>query len=160
MDLRGPTAEQIQGWLDKVEADINVLQRSIEPLLVEQSRLQERRVLLKELLASFEDRPANGDMPLRPSLHETVRERVHRQAVEIFREAGKALHINELCDEFVKRGYDIPGAGKPANITVHLADWDDIRSPQRGTYGLVEHVGNLAQHQKRPVSRRTKGRRR
>ena len=137
----GPTPAQIEGWLEEIDRDLAAVQSQIEPLLVEQTRLQERRVLLKELVASFGDGQQSSTGVQRPSLGETTRERVHRQAVDVFTQVGRALHSNDLQAEFVRRGYEIPGAGKPNNITVHLAGWPDIASPARGTYGLVEHVG-------------------
>lgn len=137
----GPTPDQIEGWLDELERDLTAMQDQIEPLLVEQTRLQERRVLLKELLASFGNGQRSDAGALRPSLGETTRERVHRQAVDVFTQVGRALHTNDLHAEFLRRGYEVPGAGKPNNITVHLTGWSDLASPERGIYGLVEHVG-------------------
>lgn len=156
--MAGPTPEQVQEWLDEVEGEISAVHAQLEPLIAEQSRLQERRTILKELLASFADVTSSSESRLAApaAASETVRERVHRQAVEIFREAGGAVHINDLHAEFVKRGLDVPGAGRPANITVHLSGWEDIVSPERGMYGLREHLGDVVPR-KKAKRRKSKG---
>jgi hypothetical protein len=58
--------------------------------------------------------------------------------VEVLAEIGSPIHINDLAVEYDKRGYKIPGQGKPANISVHLSGWDDIVSPERGMYTLAK----------------------
>src|SRR5436309_15494398 len=125
----GPSPDQIQEWLEDVDTEITAIQAQIEPLLTEQTRLHERRVLLKELLASFGERPSPDAPTPRLHLGETTRERIHRQTVDVFTQVGRALHINELHAEFLRRGYEVPGAGKPNNITVHLTGWPDVVSP-------------------------------
>lgn len=136
-----PTAVQVQGWLDTVERQLGEVELRIEPLLVEQTRLQERRALLKDLLASFGDHPAAIEAaraaPSRPPGRESVRDRVHREVVDVFRQVGRPLYITELTDEYTRRGYKIPGQGKPANLSVHLSGWPDLASPERGVYGLA-----------------------
>lgn len=150
----GPTPSQLELWLEQVDRALVVVQARLEPVLAEQARLQERRLLLKELLASFgDDRTGAEDRPTRASALESTRDRIHRQAVEILSQAGRAMHVNDLHAEFLRRGYDVPGAGRPNNITVHLSAWPDVASPQRGLYGLVEHVG---EQPKRPIKRRTR----
>lgn len=133
--------EQIEAWLEELDAELARVQCQIEPLVAEQARLHERQMLLKGLLASFDDDSGRIEAVVARVAGETTRERVHRQAVEVFRQLGRALHTNDLHAEFVRRGFEIPGAGKPNNITVHLSGWSDIASPERGVYGLVEHVG-------------------
>lgn len=134
-----PSADQVQRWLDAVERQLLDADRRIEPLLVEQARLQERRALLKDLLGSLGDHHVSASVasaPSRPARRESVRERVHREAVTVFQQIGRPLHINDLTEEYVRRGYRIPGQGKPANLSVHLSGWPDIMSPTRGIYGL------------------------
>lgn len=110
-------------------------------------------MLLKELLASFgDDRARVARKVGRGSALESTRDRVHRQAVEILSLAGRAMHSNDLHAEFLRRGFNVPGAGRSNNITVHLSAWPDIVSPERGLYGLVEHVGEQAS---KPTKRRT-----
>ncbi len=151
-----PTPEILRRWLDRVDLELSGLQRQIEPLTTEQARLQERKVLLRGLLSSVEGTdPASTASPT-DTKRETVRERVHRQAVEILTDVGRLLHIDELHAEFITRGYEIPGQGRTANISVHLAGWTDIASPVRGSYGLVEQVGvvHRPNKTKRPTRRK------
>lgn len=141
----------VKGWLADVDGRIVEIQGSIEPLLVEQGRLRERRKLLAELLTSFGEEappsvPGNDSQVVLHEVaiadptgtrRETIRDRVHREVVTVLREVGRPLHINDLLDEYVKRGYKVPGQGKAANISVHISGWADIENPERGIYGLV-----------------------
>lgn len=158
-----PAPAAVQSWIAAIDKQLEELQSQLEPLLSEQVRMQEQRKLLLDLYASLRG-PADesvvgqdtskGVAPLaRLARGETVRERVHRQAVEVFADVGKPLHVEELHAEFRKRGYIIPGAGKPANITVHLAGWDDIVSPARGKFGLAEHCDPVTSRSTKLVTR-------
>lgn len=137
----GPAPAQLELWLEQLDGALADVQARLEPVLAEQARLQERRLLLKELLASFgDDRTTANHKVGRAGALESIRDRVHRQAVEILSQAGRAMHSSELLAEFQRRGYGVPGAGRSNNITVHLSDWPDVGSPERGMYGLVEHI--------------------
>jgi hypothetical protein len=135
MSTADVSPETLRNWLTAIDADLDSVTLRMQPLLAEQASLNERRVLVQGLLASV-----TGDAaPIAitgSSAGESVRQRVHRQAVDVLTAAGKPLHINMLKAEFQKRGYPIPGLGQPANISVHLANWDDISSPERGVYAL------------------------
>lgn len=114
----------------------------VQPLLLEQQRLNDRRAIVKELLSSFGEEMASADRAGQPAHspmggRETVRERVHREVVEVFTSLGRPLHINDLHQEMIRRGHVVPGQGKPANISVHLSGWPDVVSPERGIYGLT-----------------------
>ena len=144
MPTRSPTPDQIEAWLEALDGELATVQSQIEPLLELQTKLQERRILLKDLLGSFGDTGPVEVQPTVATVSESTRERVHRQAVQVLKEVGRPLHSNDLQAEFNRRGYEIPGLGKPNNITVHLTGWADIASPARGYYGLTEHVGESA----------------
>jgi len=153
--IAGPSAQQIERWLKEIDGELDALQLQMEPLVLAQSRLHDRRVLLKELLGSL------GDVGAHPAAmargNETTRERVHREAVEVLRDVGQPMHSNDIHAEFLKRGIQIPGAGKPNNITVHLTGWADVTSPERGMYALTEHVGTaVAAKSRKPAQRRKK----
>src|SRR5437763_1705346 len=106
----------------------------IAPLLAERSRLEARLRLLEEVRATY----AGDKLSInphgvalqgraRPRLvsvrsGETTAARIQRQVMTILEEVGDdgPVHSNELRDEFLRRGWEIPGAGKPNNITTHL----------------------------------------
>ena len=122
------------------------VQQELEPLAHELESLQEQRSLLRDLLETMEtgdDRKRRNESHIRKSprslaRQQSVRDRVHREVVEVLAEIGSPIHINDLTVEYEKRGYKIPGQGKPANISVHLSGWDDIVSPDRGMYTLAK----------------------
>lgn len=133
----------------------------MQPLLDEQRRLEDREALLRDLLRSFES-PAskNGstESASTPAAAGSIGQYVVDRAVEILRETGEPLHINDLHARFLARGFTVPGAGTPANLIVHLRKASEIASPQRGMYGLTESIG--AVRQKRTKKRTTTRRRR
>lgn len=150
-DVAGPSPDAVKTWISEIDERIRDVQNRIEPLLVEQGQLRERRKLLGELLSSFGQEPpdavagADSQVVVHSTQaaataskgRETVRERVHREVVTVLQELGRPVHVNDLLAEYVKRGYKVPGQGKAANISVHLSGWSDIENPERGIYGLV-----------------------
>lgn len=126
--------DALRSWLQTIDDALASVNSRMQPLLAEQAALTERRTLVQGLLASV----TGGAQAVNyaPSAGESVRDRIHRQAVEVLQSVGRPLHINELQAEFVKRGFAIPGLGQAANITVHLSKWDDVSSPRRGYYAL------------------------
>lgn len=154
---------QVKTWLADVQDELRQLEQKLQPILGEQRRLEERETLLRNLLASFE--PAtlgNEGAGLGESARRngSVREYVVARATDILRDEGRPLHINDLHARFIDRGYTIPGKGKPVNLIVHLQNADEIASPQRGLYGLTEHVGTVkprAKTKRTTTRRRRKG---
>lgn len=134
----------------------------MQPLFDEQRRLEEREMLLRDLLRSFESPSAangTGDSPSIPATSGSVREYVVEHAVAILREAEEPLHINDLHARFLASGYTVPGAGAPANLIVHIRKAPEIASPKRGVYGLTANIGPVPQRKKRRTTtrRRRKG---
>ena len=151
--LTGPSSEAVARWLTEVETRMDAIQQQIDPLTRELETLNAQRALLRELLATLDlvhqEDAATGILARSsPTLarRESVRERVHREAVEVLGEIGEPIHINDLAAEYAKRGYKIPGQGKPANISVHLSGWKDIVSPERGLYALAGCADGEGRH--------------
>jgi hypothetical protein len=163
VEQKEPSRAQVVKWLEAVQHDLDRLHDRLAPLLEQQRRLEARQTLLKELLSSF-GAPSNGrgeenggaswavSVPPPGSIGEHVRTR----AEEILREKGGALHINALHEEFQRRGFHVPGAGRPVNLTVHLRKASSIVSPARGMYALEEYAGTTTAQPK--ATRRTRKR--
>jgi hypothetical protein len=158
MDGRTLTAREVEAWLVAVDRDLAVVSEKLAPLSAEKQRLEDRRALLQGLLRSFDGPAANGSPPIPPARSGSIARYVVDNAVEILREEGRPMHINDLHERFVERGLSVPGAGKPVNLTVHLRSAAEIASPTRGVYGLVEQVG--AVHPARQARKRKSARRR
>lgn len=146
-----PDARQIEVWISSVRNDLEEIENEIQPLMERRSELRKQLELLRKLRSSLHQ-PTDGseaDSEARPSpeawSYNSVGDRVRAQVRQILEEAGRPLHINKIHAEFQKRGFEIPGAGKPNNITVHISRRDsdsDIATPKRGLYALPEHVDN------------------
>lgn len=155
------TAEQVQGYVDAADEELAQVRLELEPLLHKQSQLQERQALLKELLASFGEpvtHPPTAALDAGRARtggrRRTVRDRVHDEVVDVLEAIGRPLHINDLLEEYIKHGYDPPGQGKPANISVHLSGWQDVVSPERGVYGLASMFDTQDSKQQAKTSKR------
>ena len=140
-----PTKEGVARWLDQVRSQLERLRAALEPLLQQQAQLRSREKLLNDLLASYGpgesvqgERVSHAPASMAPNRRGSVREYVLQNAVDILRAAGAPLHINDLHREFQHRGLQIPGAGRPENLTAHLRRSVVINSPERGMYALAE----------------------
>jgi hypothetical protein len=161
MDDGRLSAREVEAWLIAVDGDLAVVSEKLAPLLAEKQQLEDRRALLQGLLRSFDGPDANGSVPSAPARSGSIARYVVDNAVEILRKEGHPMHINDLHARFVERGLSVPGAGKPVNLTVHLRAAEEIASPTRGVYALVEQVGAVrpSRHaKKRSARRRVRGR--
>lgn len=134
---------EVRRWIDEVEGELDRLERQMSPLLEQQVRLRQRLGLLRDLEKTFgpqadsEARLASESRDVTPYAEKgSVNRRVVEQTKTILREAGKPLHIAEIHEEFLRCGYEVPGAGLPSNLVVHLTRSDDVISLSRGVYGL------------------------
>jgi hypothetical protein len=164
MEAEEPSQEQVVQWLDAVQHELDRLHDRLAPLLEQQHRLEVRQALLKDLLSSFqvrgktrtEDASRSWAVSVQPTGN--IGDYVRDRAEEILREEGGPLHINAIHAEFERRGFPIPGAGRPVNLIVHLRKAPGIVSPARGVYGLEEHVGSIAPRAKKRPKRRPRKR--
>jgi len=139
MAVTEPTRETVDSWLAAVRADLTRIAGELQPLLDEQARLRAREALLVRLSDSFTSpnpvmaEETAGAIPADGSVKDYVR----ACAVEILKASDQPMHINQLHAEFLARGFRVPGAGRPANLTAHLGRAEGIMSPGRGLYALA-----------------------
>jgi hypothetical protein len=147
------TVQEVRAWLHSLESDLQRLAERLDPLLAEQRRLEERQTLLRGLLRSFDQVDQDErETPDSARAKGSVAQYVIDRACEILRDEGRPLHINDLHARFLERGFTIPGAGKPANLIVHLRNAAEIAAPARGIYGLT--ADGIAVHKPRKRKRR------
>lgn len=158
-----PGREQVEEWLSNVRSEIDRVGAAIEPLMAEQARLREREALLTKLLRTMDDGSlaATSTAPMTAAVSEATRmiegsvlDYVRKGVMEVLREHTKGpMHINDIFSKFVAKGYRVPGAGRPANLTAHLARCHGIVSPSRGFYALDSNAANGEQGSKEPPPR-------
>jgi hypothetical protein len=158
---------QVESWLEALRDEKAKLEETLDPLLNERSRLEEQENIVLALIASLKSsRDTPGDAGKADSTSSrnvstpvatgsTVKEQVEARVIEILEDAGAPLHINEIHSRYRERGWKVPGAGEPVNITSHIRVSHRIRSPKRGVYGLVEQVGDIPR--KKSSKRRRNG---
>jgi len=145
-----PERAEVEVWLASVRSELTRVAGAIEPLLVEQGRLRERESLLVKLLQSLDPSSSsarsssetNAEVSVHPpsAAHDgSVLAYVRACVLEILGEKGGGpMHINDIHSRFVAKGFRVPGAGRPANLTAHLGRCDGIISPSRGFYAIGE----------------------
>jgi hypothetical protein len=160
------TADQVADLVRSAEQSLGEVQQKIEPLLVRRAQLEARLALLRELASTFgptapEPAPrlavtALPATPASPGKAGQVSSRIQAQVRELLAAHDGPMHTNDIHAEFVKRGWAIPGAGRPNNITTHLTHADGITSPRRGYWALGQRKARPAGASKRRKTRRKK----
>jgi hypothetical protein len=150
----------VAAWIAGVRSDLGRVDAALAPLVEEQARLRSREALLMKLLHSFDGvveatTATPGEEPREVVPEGSMREYVREHALAILHDRGGApMHINDLHAQFVARGYRVPGAGRPANLTAHLGRCEGIVSPSRGFYAVGETPAKPPQRKRRRRRRR------
>jgi len=148
---------EVDRLIAETQALLDGLAERIAPLAAEQARAQERLRLLKELRSTFpaSDTPEIPAVaPRRTSL--STRDRVQSCVKELLEEAGIPLHTNDLHRLFLERGWPVPGAGRPGNISAHLTVAEGIYSPRRGYWARGDSSRRPTKTTRKPKTDRRK----
>lgn len=139
-----PTAESVEGWVAGLRAEIDRLDHDLAPILAKREQLRRQLELLERLRESFvaKETMATQESVGTPAPGESIRDYVIARATELLEEEAGPLHINELHARFLNRGFEVPGAGEPVNITSHIRHSDNIVSPKKGIYVLTHYATN------------------
>lgn len=133
----GMDVEMIREWIRVGEADLQRLNAEAERINVQVAQQRQQLTLMYELLATLTNETPDRSL-LETGAGQPVRERTVQAALDILREHGKPLRIQDLHAEFIRRGVPLPGSGTPTNIASHLVDRTIFTRPGRGVFGLVE----------------------
>lgn len=145
-------------WEAALGREIQHLQTERERVDSELKRATKKLELVKQMRL-LEGGSAQSGTPAVTALKEpratptAVREMAHR----ILAESARPLHISEIHEQFVTRGYAIPGSGTPFNILAHLVNNKSFVRVARGTYALA---GSVPPEQVLPRAKRRARRRR
>lgn len=158
--------EQLRAAAASLREGIARTRSRIAELTKELDRGEQELRLISELLRlrGADAGAAAGDsdasvIPLRSALS-TDGSRLSQAVVEILRQAGKPLHIQELMTRVRDRQVPIPGKGEPANLIAHIRSKGGIVRPNRGMYGLkewgIEDYSDSKAKTRKATSRRTR----
>ena len=151
--------EQLCEWEKQLTNEVDALRLRKAELELELQRCVRKLELVRQMLAVEEGRGDAAQQnsadtpPLRPT-SVTVRESAKR----VLEDSGKPLHISEIYQEFLRRGYPIPGSGTPFNILTHMVRDKGFVRVARGTYAL-SGSGSLTQVVPFPKKRKRRRRR-
>lgn len=156
----GEQVEEVDRLIAETQELLDEIAERLSPLLAEQARGQERLRLLKELRSTFPagvyaDDARGGPMRLVGGSAKSVRGRVQACVGQLLEESTAPLHTNDLHRLFLERGWPIPGAGRPGNISAHLTDASGIYSPRRGYWALGERPAPPRPRPRRHKSQRS-----
>lgn len=123
----GQEIERLQGERERIDSELQRTTKKLE--LVKQMRL-------------LEDGSAQSLTPTVKPLKEqrATPTAVREMACKILSESARPLHISEIHEHFIARGYAIPGSGTPFNILAHLVNDKSFVRVARGTYALAGSV--------------------
>jgi hypothetical protein len=165
-----PSRQTIESWIAGEEANLQDIKDRLKPLVEQERQTVDRLAGLKSLLILYSGEP---DINVSPEILsqsilsvstpavgqrrlQSVGDKVRAQVREILAASAEPMHINDIHQQFLNRGWTVPGAGTPANITAHLPASRDIVSPSRGIYSLQEAAREPKESQlKQPEQRRT-----
>ncbi len=156
--MRSETA-RLTEWETTLGREIQRLQSERERVDSELQRATKKLELVKQMRL-LEGGSAPGATPavIAPKERRATPTAVREMAQKVLSESARPLHISEIHEQFVARGYAIPGSGTPFNILAHLVNDKSFVRVARGTYALA---GSVPPEQVLPrAERKTRRRRR
>jgi hypothetical protein len=137
--------ERLHDWKKSVETEIQAITDMIQSLNSDLQRKNQQHALICKLIDSENGSVALDNQDVNRSLvarqivtPSQVTQRVH----EILSEAKEPMNIKTIHEEFIRRGYPIPGKGTHFNILVHIVrelknkKGGRFQRDGRGTYSL------------------------
>jgi hypothetical protein len=134
------------GYEEQYEADLeNVASRlrtKVRELEVEILPIQEQLSRLRVQLDFVERALNSGNIAPHPELQvadvTSSKPSVSDRIFEILNEAARPLHITEIKDHYVAKGFTVPGQGTDSNLLVYIVRDSRFARVSKGTYALTE----------------------
>lgn len=151
MEPRDVAPEALDTWRAGLEQRVADLEAQIRPLSADLDRTKVQLDLVNKLIDIQSGAAATPLPPSVPSNGGDILEAIEK----IIRDAGKPLHISEICRLFTNTGRAIPGQGTPSNLIAYIT-----RGPSRfvriakGTYGLPGMASPMVRKRRRRRRRR------
>ena len=139
-------ARRLRGKVHELEIEILPLQENL-------SRLRVQLDFVERALSAGAKGPAT---PAEASDENVSKPNVSDRIFEILRDAGQPLHVTEIRNRYVAKGFTVPGQGTESNLLVYIVRDSRFLRVSKGTYALTE-AGVTA---KTPAKPQTKRRRR
>jgi hypothetical protein len=169
----GLNTEQLTRELDAVRERNELIEARLNQLQLALVAGRKEEALLEDFVALRRGDVTKGEQSgggKAPSLSPTLKPQeahltshpVVEATIEIFKGAGRPIHISELMVTLQRQQVSIPGAGDQANLISYLRRDDRIARPARGLYGLkewgLEDIGDPKPKRKarRPAASRRK----
>jgi hypothetical protein len=132
---------RLQQWEQSLSTEVEALKKRRADIDADIQQQLKKLELVRQMLALEGGSPDHaGDQPLAASEARATPTGVREATKAILTEIGHPLHINDIHQAFIDRGYPIPGGGTPFNILVHLAKSSGFVRVARGTYALAGSV--------------------
>jgi len=137
--------DKLHEWKKSVETEIQAITGQIQSLNSDLQRKNQQLALICKLIDSENGSLARDDPDVSRSLvarQIVTPSQVTERVYEILSEAKQPMNIKAIHEEFIRRGYPVPGKGTHFNILVHIVR--ELKSKKggrfqrdgRGTYSL------------------------
>lgn len=125
-----------------LEAVANRLRTRVRELEAEILPIQELLARLRIQLDFVERALSAGTTALAPETQAAEvapsKPNVSDRIFEILRDAGRPLHITEIKDHYMAKGFTVPGQGNESNLLVYIVRDARFARVSKGTYALAE----------------------
>jgi len=149
--------DELRSWRDALESEADALKQRRADLDVDIQKISKKLELVSQMLLIESGAPAQlNTQSAVLSDHKATPANVRESARLVLASSARPLHINEIHQAFIERGFAIPGAGTPFNILVHLVKSSGFVRVARGTYALAGAVPDALVLPTKPRQSRSK----
>ena len=129
---------QVEQW-EQVDLRLGNLEQQAQPLREERKRIESQLQALKGLIEQQAQITDNEPAPLSEETRLSSGDVVRAHTEKILEELDQPTSVRVLIEEFRRRGYRLPGAGRSNNLTSHIRRGSSrIVCISRGVYGLSD----------------------
>jgi len=111
------------------------IEEAIRPLQEQLTRVRGQLDFIERALqigAGIEQptKPANELQAVKPNIADRV--------LELLKEAAQPLHISEIRNRYIAKGFTVPGRGNESNLLVYIVRDPRFIRVSKGTYAVAE----------------------
>lgn len=121
-------ANRLRGRIHELEVEILPLQENLSRLRVQLDFVE--RALSAGTKGPTSPPEVSDSIPSKPNVSDRI--------FEILRDAGQPLHVTEIRNQYVAKGFTVPGQGTESNLLVYIVRDSRFTRVSKGTYALTQ----------------------
>ena len=135
MNIEEHHETELESIANRLRGRIHELEVEILPLQENLSRLRVQLDFVERALSAGSKGPTtpaevSDSTPSKPNVSDRI--------FEIMRDAGQPLHVSEIRNQYVAKGFTVPGQGTESNLLVYIVRDSRFIRVSKGTYALTE----------------------